>query len=269
MYWPVQRARLQVAVRDGVQMGVGTPLESALMMLWKWRLPGADSIEAMGLPRRAIERLLGDRLVIKVNPGDLIRIRDWRKFKKKEHPSSNTFIWTGDWDQRWNDFRESSRSRFIRDIDENRHHLKASNAYQRFLSMLEKGEPWRSHQQGVLLDTEKRIIEYLRAYIGFLDDMAEFGFNKGRGKDELGVAITREGRFLKLNRGLHRLAMAQHLGLSSIPVSVKAVHRDWWVRVTGDTYGQAALSRVAEALAGVAAEVEPGCLDPVSTIWSP
>src|SRR3546814_17284622 len=76
-----------------------------------------------------------------------------------------------------------------------------------------------------LLNTPEKIRDYLRVYIGFLDDMALNGFDPSRGKDPLGVAIKRKGRILKINRGLHRLAMALRLGLLSIPVRVRCVHR--------------------------------------------
>src|SRR3546814_10793057 len=75
--------------------------------------------------------------------------------------------------------------------------------------------------------------------------MALNGFDPSRGKDPLGVAIKRKGRILKINRGLHRLAMAQRLGLLSIPVRVRCVHRLWWDRVTQGTTGEAALEKCA------------------------
>src|SRR3546814_17279601 len=105
--------------------------------------------------------------------------------------------------------------------------------FQKLMARIERGEPWASHQQGVLLNTPEKIRDYLRVYIGFLDDMALNGFDPSRGKDPIGVAIKRKGRILKINRGLHRLAMAQRLGLLSIPVSVRCVHRVWWVRGIG------------------------------------
>ena len=79
------------------------------------------------------------------------------------------------------------------------------------MKRIEQGNPWESYQQGVFLDTPEKIIEYLRIYLGFLDDMARDGFDPKRGKDALGVVISRDGRILKINRGLHRLAMAQRL----------------------------------------------------------
>lgn len=83
-----------------------------------------------------------------------------------------------------------------------------------------------------------------------------------RGKDTLDVAVTREGRLLKINRGLHRLAMAQYLGLSSVPVTVKAVHREWWQAITQGAQGTEVLRRVVAALADCEPEHASGPLDP-------
>lgn len=99
-----------------------------------------------------------------------------------------------------------------------------------------------------MLDSEARILTFLRVYLSFMDDMAVRGFDSTRGKDMLGVAVTREGRLLKINRGLHRLAMAQHIGLPSVPVLVKAVHRQWWERVTLGSRGTHALVLLKESL---------------------
>src|SRR5690606_27353334 len=107
----------------------------------------------------------------------------------------------------------------------------------------------------------EKIKAYLRVYIGYLDSMATNGYMAAVTRDDLGVAISREGRILKINRGLHRLAMAQRVGLPAIPVQVRAVHRIWWNEVTRGTSGLTALQRVCEALQTCEAEQDPGPLD--------
>lgn len=52
--------------------------------------------------------------------------------------------------------------------------------------------------------------------------------------------------------------MAQRVGLDSVPVMVKAVHREWWQEVTAGTTGRAALQRVTEALTTCKPETAPG-----------
>ncbi|WP_224424432.1 hypothetical protein [Modicisalibacter sp. MOD 31.J] len=261
MRWPVRRARWQAALRDGFQRRVGIPIEEFWWHLWERHLPGGDRLEGLGLPRRSLESRLGERLVVHVDPRELVRSVDWRG-TGRHRPSSSAFVWDGDWDLRRGDLRHSSRYRFISDIDAHRHDLRLTERFRQLHARLESGRPWSSYQQGILLDSDERILTYLRVYLSFLDDMTLRGFDATRGKDVLGVAVTREGRLLKINRGLHRLAMAQRLGLPSIPVQVKSVHRQWWDAVVAGARGSQALERLAEALPGCTPEWRPGPLDP-------
>ncbi|WP_280570363.1 hypothetical protein [Chromohalobacter sp. 296-RDG] len=261
MYWPVQRARLAKTVRESAQ-SLGVPVEMGLLRLWKHALPGAAWVERIGLPRRAVELSLSEKLVLHVNPNDLVRATHWQGWSHKLRPTSSAFIWDGEWDLRRGDLRTSSRARFIQDVDAHRDDLTQSAAFDKYMARLKAGKPWSSHQQGILLDSEARILTFLQVYLSFMDDMAARGFDSTRGKDMLGVAVTREGRLLKINRGLHRLAMAQHLGLSSVPVMVKAVHREWWERVTQDVPEKEALHRLRRSFQGCVPERDPGPMDP-------
>lgn len=254
MRWPVRRAWLQLMIREGVQATMGLPLEHALMGAWLKRLPGRRLIERLGLPRRA--------LVLHVAPRELIRGVRRSGLPGWQRPSSMTFIWSGEWDQYRSDLRTGSRYSLIRDLAAHRDSLTDTRRFHALAQRLAEGHPWRSHQQGVLLDSHARILIYLRAYLGFLDDMAKRGFDAERGKDALGVAVSRDGRLLKINRGLHRLAMAQYLGLETVPVQVRAVHREWWACIVGDATGEAALERLREALGQCVPETAPGAYDP-------
>ncbi|WP_210725841.1 hypothetical protein [Modicisalibacter radicis] len=259
MRWPVRRAWLQVAVRDAFQTRIGAPFELAWFRRWEQGRSGGRLLERLGLPRRAVEARLGDALTIEVDPRALIRSVDWRG--NDQRPTSSAFIWDGDWDLRRGDLRHGSRYRFISDLDEHRDDLRRTERFRHLHDRLLQGEPWVSHQQGVLLDSDERILTYLRAYLSFLDDMTVRGFDAARGKDELGVAVTREGHLLKINRGLHRLAMAQRIGLPAVPVRIRSVHRQWWQRVTAGARGEQALQRMATALRECRPEARPGQLD--------
>ncbi|WP_245888674.1 hypothetical protein [Halomonas denitrificans] len=265
MHWPIRRAQCQVAVRSGFQSVVGMPFERIALSWWRAGLPGTSTLEKFGLPRRAIEERLGDALILRVDPCELIRITDWRGYAHRSRPSSSAFLWDGEWDLRRGDLRQGSRYRFISDLDDHRDDLRRTERFRELKARLDAGRPWSSHQQGILLDSENRILTYLRVYLSFLDDMAVRGFDARRGKDQLGVAVSREGRLIKINRGLHRLAMAQRLGLPSVPVTVKAVHREWWETVTQGATGEEALTRVKVRLAECLPETEPGPLDPSPT----
>jgi len=263
MRWPVRRAWLQVAVRDAFQTRIGAPFEMAWFRRWEQGRSGGRLLERLGLPRRAVEARLGEALILEVDPRALIRSVDWRG--NDQRPASSAFIWGGDWDLRRSDLRHGSRYRFISDLDRHRDDLRRTQRFRQLHDRLWQGEPWASHQQGVLLDSDERILSYLRVYLSFLDDMTVRGFDVARGKDELGVAVTREGRLLKINRGLHRLAMAQRIGLPTVPVRVRSVHRRWWQGVIAGTRGEQALQRVAAALSECQPELQPGCLDPLAS----
>ncbi|KPQ25797.1 MAG: ParB-like nuclease domain [Halomonas sp. HL-48] len=265
MYWPIQRTRLQLMVREGFQAAIGIPLERTILFLWKRGMYGRSAVKHLGLPRGEVERTLQDKLIIHVNPRELIRSVHWNELPKRRRPSSSTFIWDGDWDLQRGDLRYGSRYRFVSDLVHHRHDLIRSEAFQRFKRLVDENRPWSSHQQGLLLDSEERILAYLRVYLAFMDDMAEHGFDMDRGKDDLGVAVSREGKLIKINRGLHRLAMAQYLGLQTVPVKVKAVHRVWWEAVTRNTQGAEALEHMAQALQHCRPEQQPGPLDPHET----
>ncbi|WP_311950216.1 hypothetical protein [Halomonas piscis] len=256
--WPVRRAWLELFVREGVQQALGLPLERLLMGVWLGHAPGGATVERLGLPRRALGEAMGEALTLAVPPRELIQSVRWGPVPHRQRPSSVTFIWNGEWDRHRGDLRFSSRYELIRELDAHRDALTRTRRFHELAARLAAGRPWQSHQQGVLLNTRARILTYLQAYLGFLDDMAAHGFNAARGKDALGVAVNRHGRLLKINRGLHRLAMAQYLGLETVPVRVQAVHRQWWHEVVGSARGADALERLRDALGRCVPESAPG-----------
>lgn len=248
--------------RDRAQQYLGFPIGRMMLQRWMQSKAGSRRIEAFGLPRHIVHETLGRKaLTLQLEPRALIRMAIHAPRKQEKRPSSLAFIWEGSWDLRREDLRVGTRYALISDLDENRHQLEKTARFKKLMRRIEQGRPWESYQQGVLLDTPEKIIEYLRIYLGFLDEMASHGFDASRGKDALGVVVSREGRILKINRGLHRLAMAQRLGLPSVPVQVRHVHRYWWDRVTAGATGELALHRLVQALQHCVPETEPGPLD--------
>ncbi|WP_414500402.1 hypothetical protein [Zymobacter sp. IVIA_12111.31 C1] len=251
----VRIARLSYHARNGSQKYLTMPFERMLLRYWQHRLPGSQRIERWGLPRKAMIETLGDALILHVDPRQLIRIIGW---PPRSECAFNSFIWDGDWDLKREDLRIGDRYRFISDIDEHRQHLEKTERYQRYLDDLRRGKPARFRQLGIRLDSPELIKRYLQVYLRFLDNMATHGFDADKGKDELGVAVSREGRLIKINKGLHRLAMAQRIGLPTVPVRVQWVHRDWWANVTDGARGAEALARVKAALPLCVPETESG-----------
>lgn len=271
----VRIARIADAVQSRTQQYLGLPVGHLLLKCWLRDLPGAGAIERFGLPRHSLEDHLGAQaLTLLVDPRALIRVVAFRPRKVEKRPSSLAFIWDGQWDLRRDDVRLDTY-KLISEIDENRDHLERTAFFREMMGHIEQGRPWSSHRQGILLDTPEKIKTYLRIYIGYLDNMAVKGYVADMTHDDLGVAISSEGRILKINRGLHRLGMAQRVGLPQVPVRVRAVHRAWWDRVTDGASGQLALERMCQALKDCVPDQAPGPMDsspslPVSEgFWPP
>lgn len=73
-------------------------------------------------------------------------------------------------------------------------------------------------------------------------------------ESDIGIAIGAQGEVYRFASGKHRTAIAQALGLASIPVEVRLVHADWLERQvaeTGDAPAEALLRGI-RSLNGVA-----------------
>ncbi|QTF92569.1 hypothetical protein [Halomonas sp. BM-2019] len=244
-------SRLAYRAKMAFQQALGRPFEERLFRRWRARRDASRMLEAQGLPRRSLETALAERLDLTVEPRRLVRGFSYpagfpdRLARRK---ASNLFLWDGDWDLPRHYLVDSGRTHFMQDLWRHRLAPEQSTAFQQLQARAEQGDPLRSHHRGLLLDSRERILEYLRLYLLYMEDMACFGFDAGAGKDRLGVAVDRHGRLIKINKGLHRLAMAQVLGVPRVTVRVRSVHRRWWEAQTAGAGGDEALERLARAL---------------------
>lgn len=261
--WRARLAHVVHHLRRPAQALIGQPLGRLLLNAWLRDGPGADWMERRGLPRHPLEALLGqEALTLSVNPRELVQFAEHDPERREKRPSSLAFIWDGNWDLRRSDLRQDYWLAHMRDLDENRAHLERTQKYRELMARAAAGRPYHSHQEGIYLDRPERILAFLQLYLDFMDNMARHGYDASRAKDGLGVVISREGRILKINRGLHRLGMAQWLGLARIPVQVHHVHRLWWERICAGERGHAALTRVRTALQDCVPEQAHGPLSP-------
>ncbi|AHK80567.1 hypothetical protein M911_01670 [Ectothiorhodospira haloalkaliphila] len=86
----------------------------------------------------------------------------------------------------------------------------------------------RKGRRHILIDTETKLLNYMSRYLAIMKDMQTHGYREDADPHELGIAVSAAGELLKISSGKHRLAMAQVLGLTSVPVRVHHISREWW-----------------------------------------
>jgi hypothetical protein len=227
LYPAMLRAKIQKKTRQGFENIIGRFLEDFLLGLWLKNHSMGKWVEQMGLPRRSMEKRFGSSLSLEVDPNSLNNLVSFKN-KYQRRQLGNRFIWDGDWDKRTRHFHDTERYQFLADIWENRSDLSKSKRFHELVSMYKKGRPYRSYHKGVCLDNEQKVHRFLQIYLTFMEQLGTYGYDRSLAEDPVGVALDRQGRLIKINKGLHRLAMAQIVGLKKIPVQVRAVHRLWW-----------------------------------------
>lgn len=221
------RAAFQKRVREGFKLIVGSPVEKSMLHLWEKCFPGSQWIERAGLPRRTMENWYKETLALQADPNSINKLVSFKDSWQKRR-FANVFIWDGDWDKHTRNFRKTLRYRFLKDIWENRYDLTKSWRFEELVKRCEQGDPYRSYHKGVYLDTREKVHAFLEIYLTFMLQIRDCGYDPAMADDPVGIALDRNGRILKINKGLHRLAMAQIVGAEKIPVQVRAVHRIWW-----------------------------------------
>lgn len=250
----MSRSRAAFRFKEGFKRRLGRPLEDWLFKRWLDNKPGSAALERQGLLRRSVEAHLGDKLEVEIDPLTLKRGLSYpRSFPDRalRRRVSNLFLWPGDWDIPTPRLTETQRHRFIEDIWRHRLDLTGSDNYAELMKKLEQEQPLSLHHQGILLNSPERILGYLNQYRMYMEDMSCFGFKADVSKDQLGAVIDRDGGLIKSNKGLHRLAMAQVLGIQRIIVRVRAVHQRWWEHQTEGTKGKEAMHKLNHSISGL------------------
>lgn len=215
---------------------LGLPLQSLLFRLWLHDSPAASAIERSGLPRYAVESKYKKFLTLDVPPESLNRMAVFPSGRVRRS-MANRFIWDGDWDRGGLSFKSIDRFVLMTDIWSNKADLRNSRRYAELADMIKRGRPYTEfnrNRMGIYLNTESKVLRYLEIYLEFMTQLQAHGYDSSLEKDPVCAAIDREGGLIKTSKGLHRLAMAQVLGMKSIPVRIRGVHREWWSKTAGN-----------------------------------
>ena len=80
---------------------------------------------------------------------------------------------------------------------------------------------------GARARAEQRVLRYTTQYGALRDNLRRDGYRSDAASNQIGVAIGRDGTFIKTWEGHHRFALARLLGLSTVTLDVRWIHTIW------------------------------------------
>lgn len=201
------------------------------------------------LGRDPLRETLADALQIQVDPASVrdyalpgyvrykhVRapwLRRWMK-KNPVYPlikGRAPLVLSGNWDQGCMPFASTPVYTFLADLQACEFDYQRTHFYRALLSDLQAGKQ-RSYKS-LLLDSEQAIEQLFEGYVRVFKSMAAEGYKADKALDPICVMVGRDGRLIKEEKGRHRLAIAQLVGVERVPVLVRHIHPDWLATVGG------------------------------------
>lgn len=157
-----------------------------------------------------------------------LRVRDIEFVLMPEDCDNRYYVEDGDWDLRKRpaDFLPAVRELFVEGK-----HYKETEQYRRMMLCIAGGDISGTHG----CKTEAEVDAYFSELKACFESISSVGYKtqtelRTRRKDEIQIAIGRDGQFIRGGGGSHRFAIAQLLALDRVPVRVSKVHYQWLVR---------------------------------------
>ena len=190
-------------------------------------------------------RFFGGRLILDIQPSRLThRLMDQVTDGRAAHRLSDWFLDSADWADIREPLEISMIHREMFQVVEFGADYRDTPAFNRLRRIASEGNPAKRFD--VVLDSEAKIEAYFVRYSALAEGIRRVGLRRRsaiRGSEaakgfrvrgrhafierEIGVAIDRDGALLRFLGGHHRTAIAQALGLPTMPVEVRMVHADW------------------------------------------
>jgi hypothetical protein len=212
----------------------------------------ARSVEAVrrneplpAIPNAHARWFFAETLVFPVDPATLTeRLQDRVRGADSAMQLSEQFLDEGDWTDVVAPVAETVEHRETVELVEYGQRYRAMPSFKRMRARARRNKPVRRY--GTSLDSDEKIHAYFRYFLDLIDSIREHGMRDqgslagmqvpigldvrgrhARHRNNIGVAVAADGRLLRFLGGRHRMAIAQALGLNSVPVEVRFVHARW------------------------------------------
>jgi hypothetical protein len=216
----------------------------------------AERAEAAEIPPHLARWYFGPVLTFEVNPAALrTRISDFVRDHDESRWIGSSFLDAADWTAALAPVERSPVHREMVELVAADLDFRKVHAYEVQVRRARAGRPAR--RNGITLKTVAEIDAYYRYCADLVVSIREHGALPRRklgplgrlwlkhrdarppmlnsAERDIGVAVDRDGELIRHLGGKHRTAIAQALGLPSVPVEVRLVHVDWLARQTEQT----------------------------------
>jgi hypothetical protein len=216
----------------------------------------AEGADAAEIPPHLARWYFGTSLTFEVNPAALrTRISDFVRDQEGARWIGHSFLDAADWSAALAPVERSPVHREMLELVAADVDFRKVRAYQVHVRCAVAGRPIK--RNGVALASVAEVDAYYRYCADLIASMREHGALPRRklgpigrvwlkhrdarppilnsAERDIGVAIDGDGTLVRHRGGKHRTAIAQALGLPSVPVEVRLVHVGWLSRLTART----------------------------------
>lgn len=199
-------------------------------LVWHFSL---RSISPFAFHTSFIKNTFGSILKIECNVESLEHtMYDWIDADKIIFHCSDYFIMSGDWSELKMEFSKSPVMREVAELIEAKWNYRQTKTYASMVEKMNQGNPLTKQQ--IKMDAIKNIEDYFERFHKLYESIKSYGVlgvealnNIGlKSEKDIGVAIDKDGKCIRLPGGQHRLAIAVALKIQKIPVEVRMIHRD-------------------------------------------
>ncbi|MCW5731609.1 MAG: hypothetical protein KIT20_12685 [Alphaproteobacteria bacterium] len=135
------------------------------------------------------------------------------------------FLFADDWDRRASEEPIMRACDYMADLMACSDDLTRSLVFREMMERVAAGRPLV--KAGVVIGDAAQALRHCEDYLCTGLSLRAQGYRAEMAPDAIEVAVARDGEILHLRQGNHRLALAQVLGLPSVCVRVRFMHRDF------------------------------------------
>jgi len=198
---------------------------------------------------------MAENLVITIDPSLILSyLVSHTKVEENYYYLREYFLGGGDWSRILRPLDKLVQHKEIDELFLHDKEFRTMPIYQRLLKRIrQKG---CIHHNRVVLDSQENLDLYFQRYVSLHQSIRRHGllscseFHQHdnrvipqnlrdiwveRNKEDIGMAIDRDGQLYRFRGGAHRFSIARNLGLKNIPVGVKFVHGQWLQKLMAET----------------------------------